>query len=191
VGLTGPPASPWAGARVRLRAPEPADADAFLAADDDGDGNRSGWRVFPPRSRGATEEWLRQGSEDGDEFRAVVESLASGEVVGTLNTHSCDPAAGTCGYGVTIWPWHRRCGYASDAVVVALRYLFGERRYQKCTVGVVSFNEASVALHRSLGFVEEGRLRRMHYRAGQYWDEVVFGLTVEEFAGRWGFSALS
>jgi len=183
--------SPWVGALVRLRAPEPADVDAFLAADDDGDGARSGWRVFPPRSRAATEEWLRQAESDGDEFRVVIEALASGDSVGTLNTHGCDPAAGTCSYGVTIWPWHRRCGYGADAVVVTLRYLFGERRYQKCTVGVLASNDASVALHRALGFVEEGRIRRAHFRAGRHWDEIVFGVTTEEFAARWGFSPLS
>jgi len=183
--------SPWTGARVRLRAPEPFDVDVFMAADDDGEGSRSGWRVWPPRSREAAEEWLRQAGSDGDEFRVVIESLASGEAVGTLNTHSCDPTAGTCSYGVTIWPWHRRCGYASDAVVVVLRYLFGERRYQKCTVGVIAFNAASLALHGALGFREEGRIRRAHLRAGRHWDEVVLGLTVEEFEERWGFPPLS
>jgi len=187
-------ASPWEGARVRLRALEPGDVDAFAAADDDGAGTRSGWRVFPPRPRWAVEEWVRRTSEatdDGDEFRVVVEALGSGEVVGTLNTQQCDPVAGTFGYGVTVWPWHRRCGYGADAVVVALRYLFGERRYQKCTVGVLAFNEASLAMHRSLGFVEEGRIRRSQQRAGQYWDEVLFGMTVEEFGGRFGFGPLS
>jgi RimJ/RimL family protein N-acetyltransferase len=174
-----------------LRAPEPGDADVFLAADDDGDGVRAGWRVFPPRSRSAVESWLGQGGDDGDEFRVVVEAVASGEVVGTLNTHGCDPVAGTCSYGVTIWPWHRRCGYGSDAVVVTLRYLFGERRYQKCTVGVLAFNEASEALHRTLGFTEEGRIRRAHFRSGRHWDEIVFGITVEEFTERWGLAPVS
>jgi RimJ/RimL family protein N-acetyltransferase len=180
-------ASPWEGALVRLRAPEAADVDAFAAADEDGEGARSGWRVFPPRSRAATEEWLARPAGDGDEFRVVVETLASGEVVGTLNTQDCDHAAGTFGYGITIWPWHRRCGYGRDAVVVALRYLFGERRYQKCTVGVLAFNEASVAMHRSLGFTEEGRIRRAHFRTGRHWDEMLYGMTVEEFAERFGF----
>ena len=187
----GMSAGPWVGACVRLRAPEPSDVDEFAAADDDGEATRAGWRVFPPWSRSATAEWLLRATGDADVFRVVVESLASGDVVGTLNTHSCDASAGTCSYGVTIWPWHRRCGFASDAIVVTLRYLFGERRYQKCTVGVLAFNEPSLALHRRLGFTEEGRVRRAHFRAGQYWDEVVFGLTVEEFAGRWGFPPLS
>jgi len=181
-------ASPWEGDRVRLRAVEPDDADALLAADEDGEGSRSGWRVWPPRSRWEVEEWIRQrAGDDGDEVHLVVEAIDSKEVVGTLNTQQCDPAAGTFGYGVTIWPWHRRQGYASDAVVIVLRYLFGERRYQKCTVGVLDTNDASVALHRALGFTEEGRLRRVHFRAGRYHDEIVFGMTVEEFERRWGF----
>jgi RimJ/RimL family protein N-acetyltransferase len=72
-------------------------------------------------------------------------------------------------------------------VVVVLRYLFGERRYQKCTVGVLDSNEASVALHCALGFAQEGRVRRVHFRAGRYHDELLFGITVEEFEQRWGF----
>jgi len=179
--------SPWEGARVRLRAVEPGDVDAFLAADEDGEGSRSGWRVWPPRSRWAVEEWIRQrAADDGDDVRLVIEASATGEVVGTLNTQECDPSAGTFGYGVTVWPWHRRQGYASDAVVVVLRYLFGERRYQKCTVGVLDTNEASVALHGALGFSQEGRVRRAHFRAGRYHDELLFGITVEEFEQRWG-----
>jgi len=182
--------SPWEGALVRLRAPEPGDIEVLLAADEDADGARSGWRVFPPRSRRAVEQWIDR-SDDGDEFRVVIEALSSGEVVGMLNTQECDPAAGTFGYGITVWPWHRRCGYGRDAVIVVLRYLFGERRYQKCTVGILATNEASIALHGSLGFVEEGRVRRAHFRAGALVDEVLFGITVEEFGARWGPSALS
>ena len=183
--------SPWDGALVRLRAPEPGDVDVLLAADEDGEGARSGWRVFPPRSRRATAEWVEQSSNDGDDFRVVIAALSSGEVVGILNTQECEPAAGTFGYGITVWPWHRRCGYGRDAVVVALRYLFGERRYQKCTVGVLATNEASLALHHALGFVQEGRVRRSQFRAGQLLDEVLFGITVEEFEARWGLGGLS
>lgn len=68
-----------------------------------------------------------------------------------------DPAAGRFGYGIAIGRPYQRRGYASEAVVILLRYLFGERRYHKCEVGIYAYNEPSVALHRRLGFVEEGR----------------------------------
>jgi RimJ/RimL family protein N-acetyltransferase len=36
-------------------------------------------------------------------------------------------------------------------------------------------------LHESLGFKCEGRIRRAIYTNGNYYDEVIYGLTFEEF----------
>ncbi|MFN8537426.1 MAG: GNAT family protein [Thermomicrobiales bacterium] len=47
-----------------------------------------------------------------------------------------------------------------------LRYFFEELRYQKAYVGVYSFNEASLGLFAHLGFVQEGRQRRMVFTRG-------------------------
>ena len=172
---------------MRLRAVEPGDLEVIVAGDHDTDSARSGWRIFPPRSVWAAAEWVDQQTRrpnDGDEFRLVIEALDSTDAVGSLNTQGCDPVAGTFGYGITVAPWARRRGYASDAVIVLLGYLFGERRYQKCTVGAYAFNEGSVAFHQALGFQIEGHIRRAHFTAGRHWDEVVLGLTVEEFTAR-------
>jgi RimJ/RimL family protein N-acetyltransferase len=45
---------------------------------------------------------------------------------------------------------------------------------------VYDYNSASVSLHRKLGFVEEGRLRRHIFLGGEYHDVLIFGMTVEE-----------
>jgi RimJ/RimL family protein N-acetyltransferase len=66
-------------------------------------------------------------------------------------------------------------------VLLVLRFMFDERRFQKCEARVYDYNSASISLHRKLGFVEEGRLRRHLFLAGEYRDEFVFGMTVEEF----------
>jgi RimJ/RimL family protein N-acetyltransferase len=39
-----------------------------------------------------------------------------------------------------------------------------------------------IRLHERLGFRREGCLRRMIYTDGQYFDDLIFGLTAEEFA---------
>jgi RimJ/RimL family protein N-acetyltransferase len=67
---------------------------------------------------------------------------------------------------------------------LVLRYYFQELRYQKVTVRVYSFNDASIRLHEKLGFQLEGRLRRTVYTNGEYFDELIYGLTVEEFVSR-------
>lgn len=67
-----------------------------------------------------------------------------------------------------------------------MRYYFEELRYQKANTRVNSFNEPSLALHRHLGFVEEGRRRRVGFSGGEHFDDILFGMTVEEFHDRFG-----
>lgn len=110
----------------------------------------------------------------------AIENL-EGVHVGGISYHSRDRKNGTFSFGVVINREHRRKGYAEDAVHILLRYGFRERRYQKCNSACVHTNEASIRLHHRLGFVEEGRRRRQVFFNGQYHDDVLFGLTREEF----------
>lgn len=65
-----------------------------------------------------------------------------------------------------------------------MRYYFEELRYQKATVHTYSFNKPSLRLHERLGFQPEGRVRRMIHTEGQYFDDLILGLTVEESKAR-------
>jgi RimJ/RimL family protein N-acetyltransferase len=66
--------------------------------------------------------------------------------------------------------------------VVLLRFMFAERRYHKCEARVFAHNEASLALHRRLGFVEEGRLRDHVFLTGRHHDLVILAMLADEFA---------
>lgn len=172
----------WQGERVRLRAIEPGDWETFFAWNRDDEQTRNLYFIPLPQSQEAVRRWAEQEAvrrPEGDNFRFVIEH--AGEVVGDLTTHDCDARVGKLSYGLNIRREHRREGFASDAIRIVLRYYFRELRYQKATVGAFSFNEASIRLHEKLGFQQEGRLRRTVYTDGRYFDELIFGLTVEEF----------
>ena len=79
-------------------------------------------------------------------------------------------------------------GYAGEAIRLVLGYFFDELGYQKCTVDVYAFNTQSVRLHEKLGFKLEGRERRMIYTGGAYHDNLIMGITVEEFRALWKVS---
>ncbi len=72
-------------------------------------------------------------------------------------------------------------GTLLDAVRLLLRYAFFELRMQKANATTVAFNQGSIRLQLALGFQEEGRRRRMVYTDGNYFDELLFGMTREEF----------
>ena len=172
------------GQLVRLRAIEPSDWEQFHDWDHDSDAQRRSWLIPFPRSTEGTRRWTEQmagAAPINDVFRWVIEDL-QGEMVGTINSHSTERREGTFGYGLAIRREAQRKGYASEAVILVLRYFFDELRYQKCTVHVYSFNEPSIRLHERLGFQLEGRVRRMIYTDGQFFDDLIYGITDDEFA---------
>jgi len=177
----------WQGTRVRLRGIEPGDAATFFAWNQDTEMARRLYFIPFPTSEERQRRWAEKmatAEPAGDAFHFVIETLG-GEMVGSISTHSCEPRHGTFGYGVAVRGEKQRQGYASEAIVLLLRYYFRELRYQKVTAHVYSFNEPSIRLHERLGFQQEGRLRRMIHTDGQYFDELIFGLTAEEFAARY------
>lgn len=174
----------WAGAQIRLRAVEPADWETHFLWDQDSETARSLDVVHFPHSQEAVKRWAERASlQEGkttDDFDFEIETNA-GEQVGAIGTHHCERRAGTFSYGVAIRAEHMRKGYASEAILLVLRYFFHELAYQKVTAHVYSFNAPSIALHEHLGFQLEGRLRRMIFTHGQRFDELLYGMTREEF----------
>ncbi|TVT47895.1 GNAT family N-acetyltransferase [Amycolatopsis rhizosphaerae] len=173
----------WTGKRVRLRGIEPDDWSAFQRFD--AHSERLGALLRPPRSAESYRAWAKEqaaAQPEGDRFQLVMEALETGEVVGTIGSNNAEPINGWFEYGLTIDPDHRRKGYASEAVVLLLRFMFAERRYHKCEARIFDHNEASLALHRRLGFVEEGRLREKVFLAGAHHDVVLMGMLAGEFA---------
>jgi RimJ/RimL family protein N-acetyltransferase len=168
------------GKLVRLRAGEPSEAKLFYEADyQETESARTLYEIPFPQPQVNESGEIK--AHQGDNFPFTIEALNDGSVVGAIHIHDCNLRGGTLMYGIAIFLPQRGKGYAHEAIRLALRYYFNERRYQKCTVEVYSFNQASIRLHEQIGFTLEGRLRRMVYTNGTFHDTLVYGITVEEF----------
>lgn len=110
----------------------------------------------------------------------TIENL-DGEDVGGLSWHTRDLHHGTFSFGITVPRPHRGRGYAADAVRILLRYSFHEQRYHKCNSACIATNTDSIRLHERLGFQREGLQREVVFYDGRYHDEMLFGLTRDEF----------
>lgn len=175
----------FAGQRVRLRALEPEDVAIWEQMDKNLDTDmsrcddmiqlpRAAWRLrdeFPTRLR-------REG--EMETFRFVIENM-DGEMVGSINAHGVNARMGSFSYGLGIHDGHRRKGYASEAILLLMRFYFMELRMHKCNVEAYEFNDGSLGLHDRLGFAREGVLREVCYTKGRYWDMIAFGMTRDEF----------
>ncbi len=188
IAAAGSP-SIWVGDKIRLRGYEPEDAE-FEEGHENSFDQRSGWRVTPPRSSVVQRAFVDDAAAakpEGDalQFRLAIARRSDDQIVGNINTHSIDVINGTFMFGVGITAEGKGRGYAAEAVLLVMRYMFEERRFQKCESGAYAYNTPSLSLHRRLGFVEEGTLRRHVFVAGDYQDAVLFGMTVEEFRERY------
>ena len=105
-------------------------------------------------------------------------------LVGYISVAWANPRSGRFRHALAIGASYRRQGFGTEAVTLLLRFYFGELRYQKCDSGIWGFNDASLAMHEKLGFQIEGRVRRAIFSQGDYHDEIMVGITAEEFVER-------
>ena len=173
----------WQGNLIRLRAVELEDWKYCLAWDKDIEFSQFTDELLFPDSPERLGKWISELATTEpwkQECRLMIEN-SEGLCVGTINSHTCNTRAGTFQYGIYVQPEHPRKEYGTEAIQLLLSYFFHELRYQKVNVTIHGFNEGSIGFHRKLGFLEEGRLRRMVFANSRYDDEVIFGMTVEEF----------
>jgi RimJ/RimL family protein N-acetyltransferase len=169
--LTGPVPG-WAGRKVRLREIGPADRRTLAGFDRESASQIGGYRHWA----------AHRSSAAGDDRQFAIETLRSGILVGSVCVIQAGQAPDRFSYGIGIGARHRCCGYAADAIAVLLAFMFGQRGYRKCEVGVYGRNLASLALHGSLGFREEGRLRDTELQLGEIRYPVTMSITAVEFA---------
>ena len=174
----------WQGKKIRLRPVRADDAEQVYQDNLDSPSRQLlQLGIELPTSVELLREFLSKysGCKDVDGVIIMAVETHDGEFVGGISLHTRSPKNGTFGFGIIINGPHRKKGYAEDAVRLLLRYCFHERRFQKCNSACVHTNQASIALHKKVGFVEEGRRRRHLFFNGRYYDDVLFGMTREEF----------
>jgi RimJ/RimL family protein N-acetyltransferase len=182
----------WQGVKIRLRPLREGDWEVLWAQQHDSEAIR----LFEPGIRLPTSEeqmqaWVRESAakplkaEGSDPLTFVVETL-EGEPVGFAEIHERNAQAGTFNLAARIYRPYWRRGYASEVLILLMRYGFHELRYQKANSATVDCNEPSIKMHIKLGFELEGRVRRNVFTGGEYHDEVWFGMTREEFDARLG-----
>ena len=174
----------WQGEKVRLRPARVEDAEQrFIDSLDSPSRQILQCGIELPTTaeleKAKIEQWTECKINDGL-YMFMIENLA-GEDVGGIAMHGIDEKNGLFGFGIIIQRAHQKQGYAADAVRIVLRYGFWERRFQKCNSACAHTNQASIRLHKKLGFIEEGRRRRQFFCNGQYYDDILFGMTREEF----------
>ncbi len=96
-------------------------------------------------------------------------------------------ASRAASFGISIGnPDHVGRGYGAEASTLFLSYAFGVMGYHKVNLDFWEYNTRAQALYEKLGFVHEGRRRGNHWSRGRFWDDVLMGVTAEEWWAKHG-----
>lgn len=175
----------WQGERIRLRPMHANDAKLWLVEEQsDSEAVRFlNYGITLPKSEQDAQAFATRYAEFNNREERIMFSIETldGELIGAINIHSMDKKNGTFETGTRIYREFRGQGYGFEAKVIVLRYAFHELRFQKYNIRCVETNEPMVKHANRLGCQAEGRIRRHIYTKGAYFDELIFGLTREEF----------
>lgn len=164
------------GTLVRLRAPRPADADAFYEWFNDPEATK-GLGMRYPVTRQAERDWVTSSAEPSEEHaRFAVETL-DGRLLGTCGLFDISAENRSAELGVALTDktqWGN--GYGTDTVRTLCRHGFGTLNLHRIELLVFAFHERAIRTYERVGFVREAVAREAHWGDGRWYDDVYMSL---------------
>ncbi|MNW48951.1 putative ribosomal N-acetyltransferase YdaF [compost metagenome] len=174
----------WQDEVVRLRAIQPEDWEEHYNNRFDTPARRLlNYVVELPPTIAEAKSFAEEFADFAKSYERIMFTIETmnGENLGGINLCGIDERNGTFGIGIQINRDDRGKGYGTRAMKILLRYAYFERRLNKFNVSVLEGNDASAMMMQKLGCVQEGVRRQIVYSNGRYHDEILYGMTKEEF----------
>ncbi|WP_371781077.1 GNAT family N-acetyltransferase [Streptosporangium subroseum] len=171
------------GSKVGLRARHEDDIPILQTelADDVVNASRAQGRPWRPITPGSKDsQFVVDDKEQGNVPFSVVE-LDGGTLVGAATLWSIDNHHRSAHIGLGLLPSARGKGYGTDVVAVLCHYGFVVRGLQRLQIETLADNAAMLRSAERNGFTREGVLRRSAWVMGEFLDEVLLGLLVQDW----------
>ncbi|MDR6976593.1 RimJ/RimL family protein N-acetyltransferase [Streptomyces sp. 3330] len=171
------------GDKVGLRARHEDDIPILRAElyDDVVNSARSEGRPWRPITPGSNDSRLVVDDKEQGHVPFSVVELDGGTLVGTAVLWNIDTHNRSAHIGLGLLPSSRGKGYGTDVVAVLCHYGFVVRGLQRLQIETLSDNAAMLRSAERNGFVREGVLRSSAWVMGEFLDEVLLGLLVQEW----------
>lgn len=170
------------GNKVTLRAIENSDLDTLHRWANDPATQDIIGNIHFPSSRDYQTKWLSNIQGDELNQRLAIETEEDG-LIGISSIMHIDWRNNHAWHGIVLGDKEiRGKGYGVDTVMATMRYAFDEMHLERLDGSIIEYNTVSYSLYcNKLGWVEEGRRRNYYFRKGRYWDQIVVGITKEDY----------
>ncbi|MFI6015963.1 GNAT family N-acetyltransferase [Streptomyces sp. NPDC051243] len=171
------------GSKVGLRARHEEDIPILRAElyDDVVNSSRAEAGPWRPISPGSKDPRLMVDHQEQGRVPFSVVELEGGTLVGSANLWGIDNHNRSAHIGLGLLPASRGKGYGTDVVAVLCHYGFVVLGLRRLQIETLSDNEAMLRSAERNGFVREGVLRSSAWVMGEFLDEVLLGLLVQDW----------
>ena len=132
-----------------------------------------------PVQRMSLEERIRRFEEKVPAVFAI-RRAEDNQLLGEISVYGYNSKNRSIGIGYFTCPNYRQQGYTKEALQLMLTHLFDRVGLNKVMADTGSFNKGSIALLKSCGFHQDGRLRQHQLLDGILHDRLLFSLLAEE-----------
>lgn len=131
------------------------------------------------KAQALVESVIEEGQPTNNEWWLAIISRPDGVVVGDLALHlTSEGRTAEVGYSLDREQWGQ--GYASEALAVLVDYLFDSLDVVRVFGMLDPVNVASARVLERTGFLYEGRTKKSYWKAGEFSDDLIYGMTKED-----------
>ncbi|WP_201615692.1 GNAT family N-acetyltransferase [Psychrobacter urativorans] len=140
-----------------------------------------GWHF--PYSSSSTEKYIKNIDNNNMKHQVLAIEAKDVGLVGTVSLVDIDWKNKSTGYGIMLGNIETRGkGYASDALMSIMRYVFKELGLNRIESYVIEYNTRSLGFHtKKCGWKIEGKKTESIYRNGRFHDQVLIGITHQQY----------
>ncbi|MCF3180557.1 GNAT family N-acetyltransferase [Streptomyces polychromogenes] len=171
------------GAKVGLRARFDEDIPVLRTElyDDVVNSSRSEAGPWKPMTPGTRDPRLVVDEKQERSVSFSVVELEGGTLIGSAMLWGIDTHNRNAHIGLGLFPAARGKGYGTDVVAVLCHYGFTVRGLRRLQIETLADNAAMLRSAERNGFVREGVLRSSAWVMGEFLDEVLLGLLVQDW----------
>jgi len=170
------------GKKVTLRAIEEKDLELLHKWANDPALQDIMGNIYFPSSLEFHKNWFRGLANDTSNQRLAIDAPEVG-LIGISSIKNIDWRNNRAWHGIMLGDIDiRGKGYGMDAVMATMRYAFDELHLARLDGSIIEYNTTSFSFYcDKLGWKVEGRRRNYYFHKGRYWDQVVVGITHQDY----------
>jgi RimJ/RimL family protein N-acetyltransferase len=117
-------------------------------------------------------------------LQLVLVSKATDEIIGDIGVHFPGNMPQQVDIGCTLSPKYQGLGYATEALIAVIDYLYGKMDNHRVFASTDPANQRAVALLERMGMRQEAHLRRSQLVRGAWTDDFIYAVLREEWLQR-------